>query len=143
MKAYSLDFRQKIIDTYQTEGISQRQLAKRFCVAYSFVTKLIKQYRDTQELAPKPRSGRPRKLTAPQMEMVQDLIAAQPDTTLAELCTAVETQTQVRVSQTTVSRVMQRLNLTRKKKVFAPPRNQVIPCNSCGLTTGKPSKMSW
>ncbi len=33
MKAYSLDLRQKIIETYETENISQRQLAKRFRVA--------------------------------------------------------------------------------------------------------------
>ena len=36
MKAYSLDLRQKIIETYETENISQRQLAKRFRVALSF-----------------------------------------------------------------------------------------------------------
>jgi transposase len=137
MKSYSLDFRQKIIDTYQAEGISQRQVAKRFCVAYSFVTKLIKQFRDTQDLAPKPRSGRPRKLTAPQMEMVQDLVAAQPDSTLAELCTAVETQTQVNVSQTTMSRVMHRLHLTRKKKASALLPNQVNQSNSNALSSGK------
>ncbi|MBI1243196.1 helix-turn-helix domain-containing protein, partial [Chrysosporum ovalisporum Ak1311] len=44
MKAYSLDFRQKILDTYLESGISQRQLAKRFCVSLSFVEKLLKQY---------------------------------------------------------------------------------------------------
>lgn len=32
MKAYSLDLRQKILNTYLEGGISQRQLAKRFCV---------------------------------------------------------------------------------------------------------------
>jgi transposase len=30
MKAYSIDLRQKIIDTYQAGDISQRQLAERF-----------------------------------------------------------------------------------------------------------------
>ncbi len=44
MKAYSLDLRQKIIDTYFEGGISQRKLAKRFRVALSFVEKLLKQY---------------------------------------------------------------------------------------------------
>ena len=49
MKAYSLDFRQKIIDVYNKEKISQRQLAKRFDVALSFIYKLLKQYRTTVE----------------------------------------------------------------------------------------------
>ena len=47
MKAYSLDLRQKIIDTYLAGDISQRQLAKRFRVALSFIEKLLKQYRET------------------------------------------------------------------------------------------------
>lgn len=47
MKAYSLDFRQKIIDTYLEDEISQRQLAERFKVALSFIEKLLKQYRQT------------------------------------------------------------------------------------------------
>jgi len=45
MKFYSVDLRQKIINVYETEPISQRQLAQRFCVALSFVQKLLKQYR--------------------------------------------------------------------------------------------------
>lgn len=44
MKAYSIDLRQKIIEVYENEKISQRQLAKRFRVALSFIIKLIKQY---------------------------------------------------------------------------------------------------
>nr|MCC5636606.1 helix-turn-helix domain-containing protein [Nostoc sp. CHAB 5844] len=56
MKAYSLDFRQKIFDTYLSGGISQRQLAKRFGVSLSFVEKLLKQYRETESVAPKVRT---------------------------------------------------------------------------------------
>ncbi len=52
MKAYSADLRQKIIDTHTNEKISQRQLAKRFRVTLSFVEKLLKQYRQTGEIAP-------------------------------------------------------------------------------------------
>lgn len=54
MKAYSLDFRQKIIHVYENEKSSQRQLAQRFCVALSFIQKLLKQYRETHEIAAKP-----------------------------------------------------------------------------------------
>ncbi len=37
MKAYSVDLRQKIIDVYNEGNLSQRQLAKQFHVAKSFV----------------------------------------------------------------------------------------------------------
>lgn len=120
MKAYSLDLRQKIIETYENESISQRKLAKRFRVAPSFVTRLLKQYRQTGELSPKPRPGRPRKLSLEQIELIQSLVEAQPDITLGELCEALKAQVGVRVSTPTMCRVMKHLNLTRKKKSLHP-----------------------
>ena len=47
MKPYQVEFRQKILDTYLNEQISIAKVAKRFCVAKSFVQKIIKQWRDT------------------------------------------------------------------------------------------------
>ena len=55
MKAYSLDLRQKIVDAYLEGKISQRLLAKQFRVALSFIEKLLKQYRETESIAPKVR----------------------------------------------------------------------------------------
>ena len=51
MKAYSVDLRQKIIDVYTEGNLSQRQLAQQFRVALSFIQKLLKQYRETENLA--------------------------------------------------------------------------------------------
>ena len=42
LKAYSLDLRQKIVDTYRNESISQRQLAKRFRARQEFCNQAIK-----------------------------------------------------------------------------------------------------
>ncbi len=56
MKAYTLEFRQKILDVYESEPISQRQLAKRFRVAKSLVQKILKQRRETGSIAPKVRT---------------------------------------------------------------------------------------
>ncbi len=41
MKAYSLDLRQKIVDTYKNREGSIRQVPQRFKVARSFVQKLL------------------------------------------------------------------------------------------------------
>ena len=54
MKAYSIDLRQKIINVYEAEEISQPQLATRCNVALSLVVKLLRQYRTTGQIAPKP-----------------------------------------------------------------------------------------
>lgn len=60
MKAYSLDLRQKIVDAYAEGNISQRQLAKHFRVALSFIEKLLKQHRETGTIAPKVRTEQTR-----------------------------------------------------------------------------------
>lgn len=116
MKAYSIDLRQKIIDVYENEEISQRQLAKRFRVALSFIVKLIKQYRETGEIAPKPfRGGVKLKLTPEQLESLADLIEHNNDATLEELCQLLQEKTGVTVSRATMGRMTQRLKLTVKK----------------------------
>lgn len=141
MKAYSLDLRQKIIETYENESISQRKLAKRFRVAPSFVTRLLKQYRQTGELSPKPRPGRPRKLSSQQIELIQSLVEAQPDITLGELCEALKAQVGVRVSTPTMCRVMKHLNLTRKKNPFIRVLREVNECKRYAGTTGSSYEM--
>jgi transposase len=40
MKAYSIDFRQKILDTYHAEPISQKAIAKRFSLDLELCTKI-------------------------------------------------------------------------------------------------------
>ena len=75
MKTYSIDFRQKILDTYHSEPISQRAIAKRFSVALSFVQKLLKQYRETKNITPKThRCGVKGKLNAEQLLILAELI---------------------------------------------------------------------
>lgn len=72
MKAYSLDFRQKIIDIYLECGISQRQLAERFKLALSFLEKLLKQYRETESRDPKVRIQQtPPKLNEEQLNFLK------------------------------------------------------------------------
>lgn len=45
MKAYSLDLREKIVETYKAGGITQRELAARFRVSLFFIIKLLGQQR--------------------------------------------------------------------------------------------------
>ena len=113
MKFYSVDLRQKIINVYETEPISQRQLAKRFCVALSFVQKLLKQYRQTQDISPQThRCGGPLKLSSEQLVILAELIDTSDDATLEELCELLHEKIGVTVSRATMGRMIQRLNMT-------------------------------
>jgi transposase len=118
MKAYSLDLRQKIINVYQHEQISQRQLAKRFNVATSFIIKLLKQYRQTGSIEPKAHGGgNPAKLSAQYQPLVAELVAANNDATILELCAQFEQRAGMRVSRSTMGRAVQQLKLTVKKNL--------------------------
>lgn len=116
MKAYSLDLRQKIVDVYQNEEISQRELAKRFSVTNSFVIKLLKQYRETGNIKPLAHGGGAKlKINPEQLEILAELIEDNNDATLEELCQMFQERTKVIVSRATMGRMSQRLNLTLKK----------------------------
>jgi transposase len=116
MKSYPVEFRQKILDCYYNEPISQRQLAKRFCVTLSFVQKLLKQYRETGDVRPKTyRCGRHLKLTPEQMIVLGTLIEENNDATLAQLSKLFLERTGIVLSVATVARIAERLRITRKK----------------------------
>ena len=55
MKTYSIDLRSKILEAYQTQEGSQRQLAKSFKVSLSLIEKLFKQYRETGSITSRQR----------------------------------------------------------------------------------------
>jgi transposase len=137
MKAYSIDLRQKIIDTYQAGDISQRQLAERFRVALSFIEKLLKQYRETGSIAPKIRTEQtPTKLNSDQLATLEKLVNANNDATLAELREKLKKATGVSIGRSTVDRMLQKLNLTRKKKAYMQPKRKVNGCKKSVPDTG-------
>jgi transposase len=138
MKAYSLDLRQKIVDAYAAGGISQRQLAKNFGVTLSFVQSLLKRQREFQTIAPKVRTEQtPTKLNAAQLEILRQLVEAQPDATLEELQQRLQAQTEVLIGVATVDRMVRlKLNLRFKKKVCTPPRKAAMKSNLPDSSTG-------
>ena len=86
MKAYSLDLRKKIIETYLNQKSSIRQLAARFKVAKSFVQKLIKRYAESGHIEAKYyRPGPAHKLKGFE-KLIIKLVQEKPDATLKELC---------------------------------------------------------
>lgn len=133
MKAYSLDLRQKIIDTYFEGGISQRQLAKRFRVALSFVEKLLKQYREIGSIAPKVRIQQtPTKLNSQQLRILEEIVSANKDGTLNELRSHLEQKTGVQIGQTTMDRMLRMMNIIKVKKYCTPAIKKVSESNYYG-----------
>ncbi len=116
MKPHSIEFRQKILEVREKEGTSIRKLADRFCVTKSFIQKLIKQYKETGDIHPYPQGGSPEpKLNQEQLIDLVEIIEANNDATLEELCDLLEERVQVRVSRATMGRITQKLNYSVKK----------------------------
>ena len=116
MKPYSVDFRQKIIEVYEQENISIRNLAQRFKVAKSFIQKILKQYRETGNIHPQKQGGHPpRKLQEEQLVDLIEIIESNNDATLEELCELLQKKTGVRISRSTMGRITLQLNYSVKK----------------------------
>lgn len=116
MKPYPIEFRQKIIEVHEKESISIRMLAQRFCVAKSFIQKLLKQYKETGDIHPQPQGGSPEpKLKQEHLIDLVEIIETNNDATLEELCDLLEEKVKVRVSRATMGRVTQKLNYSVKK----------------------------
>jgi len=121
MKAYSLDLRQKIVESYEAGGITQRQLAAQFRVSTFFVVKVLGLYRRGEQLQAKKRGGRVKPiLTSEMREYLRKQLALQNDLTLPELSRLISKQFGLTVSTPTLCRALQQMNLRRKKRQFLP-----------------------
>ena len=118
MAPYSQDLRRRIVDTVQRGEGTIRQIAERFLVSVSFVTRLLQRHRSTGSLEPRPHGGgNPAVLGPEDREQLRQLVHQQPEATLEEL----RQRLGASCSLMTISRALSRLGLPRKKKV---PRAQ-------------------
>jgi transposase len=118
MTPYSQDLRQRVVDTIQRGDGSVRQIACRFLVSVSFVTRLLRLYRTTGSVEPRRHGGgNPAVLGPEDLERLRELIGQQPDATLEEC----RQRLGLSCSLMTISRALSKLRLPRKKKV---PRAQ-------------------
>lgn len=116
MKPYSNDLRQCVVEAYENKKGSYRRLADIFMVSLSFIQDIIKLYRQTGSVVPKPHSGGVSpKISGNGLETVRKLCEKTPDATLKELCLQFYGITDITVSQSVMHNALKKLDLTRKK----------------------------
>jgi transposase len=132
MKAYSNDLRERILKDCDG-GMSTRIVATKYDVSESWVRRLKQRRRETGETTPR-RSGSP---VAPRwlahVERIEQLIAAEPDLTLQEMCDRL----QLGISPKTLWEALRRIQITFKKKCCTP-RSKIGPTFKRGASNGKP-----
>lgn len=119
MKAYSLDLRLRVVDAIARGEGTLEEVAAYFRVGLTFVKRMLRVHRQSASLAPKPHGGGAQPaLNDWQRERLRAAVETRPDATLKELQEVVAAECQVRVSEATLCRELQRLHLPRKKKSF-------------------------
>ena len=114
MTPYSQELRQRVLDTIRRGDGSVRQIASRFLVSVSFVTRLLQLHRTTGSVEPRPHGGgNPAVLGPEDLERLRELIRQQPDATLEEC----RQRLGASCSTMTISRALRELGLPRKKEV--------------------------
>ena len=117
MQAYSLDLRTRVVEAVDRQVGTQQEVAKLFGVSCTFIKKLLRQRRETGSLVPKPHGGgQVAKLAEKEREQVRTyILRTQNDATVSEVHAYVATTLRRVVSRATVGRVLQDLDLPRKK----------------------------
>ena len=117
MKAYSQDLRERIVQAVD-EGKTQEEVALLFKVAPKTVQRYIKQRREKGHLLPNPIPGRPPTKRAELEAKLQSQLEKKPDATLQEHCDMWKAETGIKVSISTMSRALDHLRWTLKKKTL-------------------------
>lgn len=115
MKTYSVDLRERVCWARDT-GVPRAEVASRFRVSESSVSRWHRMHRAGRALVPRPKPGRPPKIAPGDRPALVAQVRARPDATLAQHCDAWAADRGVRVSDATMSRLLGRLGLPLKKR---------------------------
>lgn len=86
MATFSMDLRERILDSYDAGEGTRREIAERFRVSLGMVKKLLQQRRNTGDIASRHnRAGRKPKITPDHRQRLAELVRQSPDMTLEEL----------------------------------------------------------
>jgi transposase len=117
----------------QANELSQAEIAEHFSVSLPFVEKLWHRFRTTGNYQAKPFAGGVKRFLKDDENLLRQLVKAQPDLTLAELCERVSKATgKAPVTTATMCVELQRLKLPLKKSRFMPLSAKANECKTDG-----------
>lgn len=110
--------REKIVKAYNDGLGTIVELANIFNITSRTVSKYLKQYRETGDLEPRPRSGRPRIIDDGILQTIRKIVLSKPDGTLEDHRSKLYKETGIDVTIVTIFNCCKKLKLRRKKKFF-------------------------
>jgi transposase len=110
MAPYAMDLRTRVLADWDA-GVAAKEVAAKFRVSRSGVNRLVQRRRETGEVRPRHQKVFKKSALAGQEALLQALVAAKSDQTLAELREALHSS----ASLSSIWRALDRLQLTLKK----------------------------
>ncbi len=115
MKAYSMDFRKRVLAVIQSDSMTQEEIMEYFGVSATFIYTLKKRFEKTGSVEAKPHGGgMPAKFSGRSLELMKRFVERHPDATLQEILD----HTGKKASIMAVSRALDRLGFHRKKSRY-------------------------
>jgi transposase len=111
---YSDDLRARVVAAV-AEGCSRRAAAKRFAVSASSSIRWVDLHEETGSVSPRLRSGKSRSPLEPHASWLLELVAMEPDLTLAEIVQRLWQERRVRTTDSSVDRFFKRHGVSFKK----------------------------
>src|SRR5260370_1542836 len=121
-KPYSEDLRTRVVRA-EEEGATIPEIAERLGVSISSVVRFRRLHREPGSVSPAKFGGYKGYALAAHEDLVRQLVAEQPDITLAELKAILATE-DVTVGQSSISRFLHHLNLRFKKSLRAAEQDR-------------------
>lgn len=113
---HPLDIRERLLAAIDA-GLPLADAVRFFQVSARTIRRWRRRKRLTGSTAPTGRPGRRSSIIAAHQTIIRDLVLADPDLTLAQLCDRLAEATGLRVRVPTMSRQLRLLAITRKKRV--------------------------
>ena len=116
MRGISVDLRERIIERYE-QGYNAQEVAQHYQVSTSSVYRYVRLAREGKSLEADQPPGRPSILHKAGLEpVIRELVQDYPQASLQEYISRLEQQTNVKLSIASMCRVLQKLDLPRKKR---------------------------
>jgi len=141
MKAYSIDFREKILKAYEQGNTSIRKVASRFDVSKSFVQKLLEIKKTQGNVAPKQQGGGMKSELDGYEIQLATMVEKYPNATLSQYCEYWGKTHNLWISKSTMCRALQKQQLTLKKRRDVAVKAQNKQAKTFKLRTDKTSKV--
>jgi transposase len=122
MKAYSEDLRRKVVGAVEERGMGNSQAARTFGMSLSSVKRYVAKARRGDSLSPRKHPGPRPKLDERARRLLEADVEQRPAASLRERGRFLERVAGVRVSESTLSRLLRRMGFVPKEGRWVRPR---------------------